>query len=131
HTAAGVLGMRAGKTEVEQLKSWATPWLDLDHRRKKISVPGAYRIPVTSLAKSVEDADVVLGKLATKVVGPAAGGCIPIARNLAEAKDLYEFLKSLLDEDLLQLQDSMESHSDELLRMDTIFALDDVRRLFK
>lgn len=36
-----------------------------------------------------------------------------------------------MDEDLLQLQDSMESHSDELLRMDTIFALDDVRRLFK
>eukprot|EP00435_Cladocopium_sp_Y103_P034253 s610_g8.t2 len=60
-----------------------------------------------------------------------AANCIPVSRALAEAKDLYEFLKDLLDEDLLPLQESMETHSDELLRPDTIFALLEVQRFFK
>ena len=39
--------------------------------------------------------------------------CTPVLRALAEAKDIYEFLESLPeDEDLMHLQDSVETYSD-------------------
>lgn len=61
---------------------------------------------VCHVATAVADADRhVLAKLET-------ANCLPIVRALAGAKELYDFLKNLLDEDLLPLQDSIESYSD-------------------
>ena len=63
-------------------------------------------LPLNDVALAVATADnLLLSEL-------RAANCIPVARALAEAKDLYEFLKDLLDEDLLPLQESMETHSD-------------------
>ena len=54
-----------------------------------------------------------------------------IVRALADAKELFAFLRPLLNEDLLPLQDAVEEHSDELIRADTIFALLDIQRFFR
>eukprot|EP00434_Breviolum_minutum_P031940 symbB.v1.2.028246.t1/scaffold2978.1/size66007/3 len=86
---------------------------DVDRHR----VFASHTLCVCYVATAVADADRhVLAKLET-------ANCLPIVRALAGAKELYDFLKNLLDEDLSPLQDSIESYSDELLRSDTIFAL--------
>ncbi|CAJ1333582.1 unnamed protein product [Effrenium voratum] len=58
-------------------------------------------------------------------------GNLKLVRALAEAAELYDFVKPLLSEDLMPLHDSVETHSDELLRADTVFALLDVQSFFR
>lgn len=75
---------------------------DVDRHR----VFASHTFRVCHVATAVADADRhVLAKLET-------ANCLPIVRALAGAKELYDFLKNLLDEDLLPLQDSIESYSD-------------------
>ena len=80
---------------------------------------------VSAVAEQVQSAeDHILLKL-------REGGRDDIVRALADAKELYAFLRPLLQEDLMPLQDAVEEHSDELIRADTIFALLDMQRFFR
>ena len=92
----------------------------------RVNRPGlGLELTVTTLADAVCSAEKsFLSEL-------RSSNSMPVVHALAEAQDLYDFLKTLLNEDLMPLQHCMENYSDELLRSDTIFALMEVQRLFK
>ena len=86
---------------------------------------GVHSKTVSAVAEQVQLAeDHILLKL-------REGGADDIVRALSDAKELYGFLRPLLNEDLMPLQDAVEEHSDELIRADTIFALLDMQRFFR
>ncbi|CAE7823647.1 RNF213 [Symbiodinium sp. CCMP2592] len=86
---------------------------------------GVHSKTVSAVAEQVQLAeDHILLKL-------REGGTDDIVRALSDAKELDGFLRPLLKEDLMPLQDAVEEHSDELIRADTIFALLDMQRFFR
>ena len=99
--------------------------------RERASIAGHFRVVAGAPLKVKTLADAVQSAEKSFLSELRSWNSMPVVHAIAEAKDLYDFLKTLLNEDLMPLQDCMESYSDELLRADTIFALMDVQRLFK
>ena len=70
-------------------------------------------------------------KAASVLFAIRGNGMDDILRALADAAELYNFLKPMLEEDLRPLQDAVEENSNAFIRPDTIVALVDIQRLFR